>query len=319
MIRSIARTTLALAAILTVAILTAAVLTVASAQAEEKLRIIHTSSSLYTAAFVAADQGRFAAHGLDVSFSLTAINSNIPAALISGSAEIGGPTTPVLIQAADGGLDIVAIAGSGLAYPGATNEAAVARAGSGIVTARDYIGRRVGVPGVGTIVDVFFRNWLMLKDVDPAKVNFVEIPGPQQIDALRGGTVDAVVANDPQLYRLIRSGVGVEAGRIMDVLPGPVPIIVYAVTADYARTHRDAILAFQAAYGEGIAEVAAHPEAAKASMARHLNLSADVVKDIDIPKYQQDVAPAQLQIMIDILRRQGTMTRTLDPNSLVYH
>jgi NitT/TauT family transport system substrate-binding protein len=291
-----------------------------TAQADEKIRIVYTSSSLFTPGFVAADKGFFAKHGLDVSFIATAINSNIPAALVSGSAEIGGPTTSVLVQAADGGIDIVAIAGTGLAYPGGTNEAAVARIGVNITKPQDYIGRRVGVPGMGVIMDIMFRNWLMASSVDPANVKFVEVSNPQQMDALRGGTVDAVVANDPQLFRLIGAGVGTEAGKFMDALPGPLPIIVYAVTKDYARTHRSTVLAFQAAHREGVAYVEQHPDEARSIMAQRLHLAPDVVKDMEIPKFQPEVSAEQIGIMVDMLRRQQQLQqKQLDPKDLVFH
>ena len=37
---------------------------------------------------------------------LIGINSNIPAAILSNSIQIGGPTSTVFLQAADGGLDL---------------------------------------------------------------------------------------------------------------------------------------------------------------------------------------------------------------------
>ncbi len=288
------------------------------AVANEIVRVVHTSSSTYTAAFAALDQGFFAAHGLDVRFSQTAINSNIPAALLSGSADIGGPSSAVMIQAVDGGLALLAIAGTGLAYPGGTNEAAVARPDAGIHAPADYIGRRVGVPGIGVITDIFFRYWLIANHVDPAKVIYAEVANPQQYDALRGGGVDAVAANDPQLFRLIRSGVGVEAGRFLDALPGAIPIIVYAVTPDYAARHRATVLAFQAAHREGVAYVEQHPDEARAILARHLHLSDEVVKDMEMPKYQADIAPEQIGRMIDIMQRLNMLQSHPDPAALVF-
>jgi NitT/TauT family transport system substrate-binding protein len=288
------------------------------ALANETVRVVHTSSSTYTAGFVALDKGFFAAHGLDVSFIPTAINSNIPAALVSGSAEIGGPSTAVLIQAVDGGLGLLAIAGTGLAYPGGTNEAAVARLDAGIHAPADYIGRRVGVPGIGVISDIFFRNWLIAHDVDPAKVIYAEVANPLQFDALRSGSVDAVVANDPQLYRLVHSGVGVEAGRFLEALPGTIPIIVYAVTPDYAAHHRATVLAFQAAHREGVAYVEQHPDEARAILARHLHLSDDVVKDMEMPKFQADISPEEIGRMIDIMQRLNMLQGHPDPAAMVF-
>jgi NitT/TauT family transport system substrate-binding protein len=283
-----------------------------------KLRLVHTFSSLITPALVAQDKGIFAAHGLDVSFTQIALNSSTPAALVSNSADIGFVSTSTLVQANDGGIALLAIAGTGVAYPGGTNEAAVARVGAGIVKPADYIGRRVGVPGIGVVVDIMFRNWLMANQVDPAKVNFVEVANPQQFDALRGGSVDAVVANDPQLYHLLHAGFGVEAGRFMDALPGEMPILIFAVTQDYAATHRDVIAAFQAANRDAVAYVEAHPDEARAVLAARLKIAPDVVKDMDIPRLRPEVSAAQIGIMVDMLRRQGQLQHDLDPATLVY-
>ena len=288
------------------------------AMANETIRVVHTSSSTYTAGFVALDKGFFAAHGLDVTFVPIAINSNIPAALVSGSAEVGGTSTAVLIQAADGGLGLLAIAGTGLAYPGGTNEAAVARPDAGIHGPADYVGRRVGVPGIGVISDIFFRYWLIANHVDPSKVIYSEVANPQQFDALRSRSVDAVVANDPQLFRLIRSGTGVEAGRFLDALPGEIPIIVYAVTPDYAAHHRAAVLAFQAAHREGVAYVEQHPDEARAILARHLHLSDNVVKDMEMPKFQPTVSPEQIGRMIGIMQRLNMLQTHPDPKAMVF-
>ena len=289
------------------------------AAAQTKIRLIHTASSLIAPAVIADEKGFFAKHGLDVSFILTGINSQIPAALVSESADIGFVTTSSLVQANDNGIELRAIAGTGIAFPGATNEATVARTGSNIHTAQDYIGRKVAVPGIGVVMDIMFRNWLMKANVDPAKVTFVEVSGPQQLDALRGGSIDAVVANDPQLFRLIRSGAGYEAGKFMDALPGEMPIIVYAVTREWGEKHRDAVAAFQAAHKEGVAYAEAHPDEVREAVAKRLKLPADVVKDMDIPPFRPDVKPEQIGIMIDMLKAQNNLTHTdMSPASLVW-
>jgi NitT/TauT family transport system substrate-binding protein len=290
------------------------------ALAQTRLRLVHTASSLLMPALIASDKGFFAKHGLDVNFVQTAVNSEIPAALVSESADIGFVSTASLVQANDNGIDLRAIAGTGVAFPGGTNEAAVARIGSNIHTAKDYLGRKVGVPGLGVITDIMFRNWLMKAGVDPAKVTFVEVANPQQMDALRGGSVDAVVANDPQLPRMIQSGVGYEAGKFMDALPGEMPIIVYAVTRDWGEAHRKEITAFQEADKEGVAYAQAHPEEARAVLARRLKLAPDLVKDLEIPPFRPDVKPEQIAIAIDMLRAQNLLSHTeMKAANLIWH
>ena len=71
-----------------------------------------TATSDCASAMVAVDQGMFAKHGLDAKMMLIGINSNIPAAIVSNSIQIGGPTESVFLQAVDGGLDLVAVEGA---------------------------------------------------------------------------------------------------------------------------------------------------------------------------------------------------------------
>src|SRR5262245_26080523 len=89
-----------------------ALLLAGPAQAQQKVQIGCTATGDCESAMVAIDEGIFKRLGLDAEMVLIGLNSNIPAALLSNSIQIGGPTTPVFLQAADGGLDLVAIGGA---------------------------------------------------------------------------------------------------------------------------------------------------------------------------------------------------------------
>ena len=89
------------------------------------------------------------------------------------------------------------VAGGGVTSKAITGFGLVARAGSGIKTAADCVGKKIGVPGLGAFLHVTFRAWLKNQGVDYKKVNFVEAAFPQHGDMLRGGSLDAVVTADP--------------------------------------------------------------------------------------------------------------------------
>ncbi len=74
-----------------------------TAHAQTKLQIGCTATTDCASAMVAVDEGIFKKHGLDAEMIPIGINSNIPAAILSGSIQIGGPTSTVFLQAADGG------------------------------------------------------------------------------------------------------------------------------------------------------------------------------------------------------------------------
>src|SRR3954454_12695534 len=85
--------------------------------AQAKIQVGCTATSDCASAMVAVDEGIFRKHGLEVEMTPIGINSNIPAAILSNSIQIGGPTSTVFLQAVDGGLDLIAIAGASVMSP----------------------------------------------------------------------------------------------------------------------------------------------------------------------------------------------------------
>src|ERR1700709_2962350 len=92
----------------------AALLAVGPAQAQTKIQVGCTATSDCASAMVAVEEGIFKKHGLEVEMTPIGINSNIPAAILSNSIQIGGPTSTVFLQAADGGLGLVAVTRPGV-------------------------------------------------------------------------------------------------------------------------------------------------------------------------------------------------------------
>ena len=121
-----------------------------------RLSLGYTATLGFNGAFIAKDRGLFAKHGLDVDLVLIGLNSNIPAALVGGSIQIGGPTPPVLLQANDGGLDLVIIGNASVLDPDNHRDGVMARTGSGIKAAADFAGKKVGVPGLNAFLHVVF-------------------------------------------------------------------------------------------------------------------------------------------------------------------
>src|SRR3981189_1211243 len=97
-----------------VAAVVAAILAIGPVQAQTKIQVGCTATSDCASAMVAVDEGIFKRLGLDVEMTLIGINSNIPAAILSNSIQIGGPTSTVFLQAVDGGLDLVAVGGASI-------------------------------------------------------------------------------------------------------------------------------------------------------------------------------------------------------------
>jgi NitT/TauT family transport system substrate-binding protein len=138
---------------------------------------VHRAVTQFVGLYVAKDQGMLAEHGLDIDLTLTTNGSLISAALVADSAQLGGPTPTVLLQANEQGLDLVVVAGTNV-YPIASPSGVIAAADSSLHGPKDLQGKRVGVPGLGGIIDVLTRKWVQSNGVDYHKVNWVEIGLP---------------------------------------------------------------------------------------------------------------------------------------------
>ena len=201
---------------------------------------------------VAIDEGIFKRLGLEAEMVLIGINSNIPAALLSNSIQIGGPTSSVFLQAVDGGLDLVAVGGASAMNERTANlVAVVGRTGVNLKEPKDFVGKKVGAPGLGAFLHVLFVKWLMEKGVDPKGVTFVEVSFPTMNDILKSGAVDAVLAGEPFITRMSNAGTGTAAFRYLQELNRSEPVIFYAASRDWAEKNPEAIKKFRAGIAEG--------------------------------------------------------------------
>ncbi len=200
----------------------------------------------------AKEKGFFDKHGLDVTVTRIQLASNVPSAMVAGNLQIGMGTGPMLLQAADAGLGLVAIAGIGHMTRQDPPASLVARSGLKVASAADLKGRKIGVPGFNSMFHVIFQKWLLDHGVQPKEVTMIEAVFPQMGDQLKGGTLDAVLVIEPFRSRIVGSGVGT---KVSDFIADVNPDIISAywmAKADWAAQNATAVRAFREAYAEGI-------------------------------------------------------------------
>ena len=214
-------------------------------------------------AFVARDQGIFAKHGLDVTLQIVPTPSVVPPMLVSGGVQIAYGTPPNLLLANEGGLDLVAVAGGARLVKSNAKISFVTRAGVTIEKAEDMKGRRVGVPGFDSIIDMFLRKWLITHNVPVAQVSIVETPMLQMGDLLRSGQIDAATPIEPIRGRIVASGAAVRSVDFFSEVNPDVLGSLWMSTRDWATAHKTEVAAFRASLLDGIAFITAHPDEAR--------------------------------------------------------
>ena len=260
---------------------------------------------------MAQEKGLFKKAGLETKTIIIPLISDIPAGLISNSMQIGASTGPALMQAVDNGLDLVVVSGNSRWSPTvATASLLVARDG-GITRPEDLKGKRIGVPGLNSVMDLLFRRWLLLHHVQPDQVVDVEVTLPQMGDLIRTHQIDAALVKEPFITRALASGAVVRlADYVKEVDPNGLNL-VWISTRDWAEANRPAITEFRSGLQAGI-EFFLHDPEAPAIELRVLKSNTTV-----LPNFDTNVTTADLQFQEDLARQFGLIQGKPDVSKLL--
>jgi NitT/TauT family transport system substrate-binding protein len=223
------------------------------------------------------------------------------------------------MQAADNGLDLVAVAGTE-AYPAPYHQGLLARTGSGIATLADLKGKRLGVPGVGATMDILARKLFATSGVPDQSVTRVEVALQQMADALRGGSIDAVVAVDPTYSRIVEAGIGTPAGSWEGIIPKGTFLSLYAADRAWTVDHPDLIAAFRAALDEATMFIAKpdNATAVRTSLTRYTRLPPNVVNAMALPgSLTTRVTPSSLSFWNEVGLEQTLLNHPADLQVLI--
>jgi NitT/TauT family transport system substrate-binding protein len=289
----------------------------APAFAQTKVTLMYTATAPFVSAFVAEDQGFFDKNGVDVELQLAANGSVIIAGVVSGSAQVGLPTPTVAFQAIENGLDLRAFASTNI-FPDNTAAGLVVSTNSGIKTAKDLEGKKVGVAGLGGLLDVTMRKWATSNGADLSKINIVEVQLPQTADALRSGQVDAVASVDPFASRAVDTGAGTLIGNYFDIIPEGTAAGIYVTTAEWAEANAEAVKGMQLALDEALEYIKSNEASARDSIAKYTTLPPPVVAKMAMANLSTQLQPEKsLAFWEELAREQGLIQGDIDLETFV--
>ncbi len=204
--------------------------------------------------YLAKEAGYYRDAGLDVTLQ-NQIDPDLITLLGQGAVDIGNGDGTSVIPAVSQGIPVVYTSTIYGQFPSVV----IAKAGSGITSAADLKGMKIGIPGR------YGSSWIMLQallqsaGLTPDDVTIVEFPDFSQVTALEQGSVDAVTGftnNEP--IQLKRAGIDPVVLAIDNITPLPGPGLVTG-TQTLADKH-DALAAFTAATLRAMDEIAADPQ-----------------------------------------------------------
>jgi NitT/TauT family transport system substrate-binding protein len=284
----------------------------------EKIVIGFSASTAFSTAFVAANEGLFKKHGVDVEMKLVPNSSTTPAALMADSLQVATPTAPVTMQAIEQGLDLVVVAGGGYYVKGMEDVAVMVRPDSTIKTAKDFEGKRVATAGLNAFLHVLFRKWMADNGGDYKKVNFTETAFAQQIDVLRGGQVDAILAVQPFLSRGLETNAGKVISYYIADIEGETLSGWFVATRAWVKKNPKEIEAFRAAMKEADEMMQKDRSIVIKANLVYIPFPADIQAKFSEGKYRFEVKPEALDKWNKICIEQGMLKKPLDYDKVIY-
>jgi NitT/TauT family transport system substrate-binding protein len=289
-----------------------------NAPAQTKLTIGTAGGGTAVAAlFAAKEEGFFAKRGIDLTIMMGNLDSSMPAALLSHSYDIAATSATTFFQAVDGGLDLVVLLGGTATSKRPNDEAVIVRKEIRIAEAKDFVGRKVGVPGIGAALHVLFRYWLTERGVDFHQVDFAESTMPRMRDLLAAKTLDAVVVVNPFIDQITTAGVGYIAVPLAGQIPSGKPVLMYAVTREWVAKHGKEAASFREAIIEGAKFVVSDPDKTREDINRYAKMPPELMKIAPLSDQSPTIDVAGLTWWFDVMKRQDMLTRDLDVTTLL--
>jgi NitT/TauT family transport system substrate-binding protein len=180
-----------------------------------------------------------------------------PNPAVAGYVRSQGEAVRVIAGAASGGASLIV------------------RQGSGIKTAADFHGKKVGTPQLGNTQDVALRSWLLANGLKTREkggdVQVLPISNPDQLTLFLKGQLDAAWAPEPWAARLVHEG----GGRVFlderDLWPNHQFVITDLIAnPKFLKQHPDIVKNFVRAHVELTEWIDKNPAQAKQIMNQQL-------------------------------------------------
>ncbi|MBO2457582.1 ABC transporter substrate-binding protein [Actinomadura violacea] len=276
-----------------------------------KLKILVSPQPNAAPIYIAKQKGLFAKHGLDVTIMAGQSGSSIVAALQSGGANIGMVNYVTVFSGASHGLKLKFVAQSRVGQAGA--DGIFTKKGSAIRSMADLKGKKIGVPGTGSVADLVTDLRLAEAGVGPKDVKYVQVPVPNALSSLDNGQVDASWLTGTQESRARTAG----NPRIIDAWAGSAggfPIAGWAGTGAWINGHRAAVSQFRAALNEASQLAQKDPELVRGTLPTFMHLTAAQATSIAIPTtWPVDNDPAAMKRVSDAMTKLGFLDKPIRP------
>lgn len=264
-------------------------------------------------AFNAAKTGLFRDAGLDVEIAQTAGGAQTVPAMLTGKYDVIYANYTTGLLAAQQGLPIRVFCGNDV---GADDHALIVDEKSSFRQLSDLAGARIAVNNLQNIGTVAINAILEDAGVDISKIKLVELAFPDMQAALDAGDVDAIWQVEPFKASALAAG----NRELSPLFVGPVegmPVAGWLTTQKFAQEHPDALTAFCGALAKSVQQLQGNRKRLVALVPTFTKVSAEVVRQVSLPKWDTVVAPNKLQHLADLMLKYHIIDKPFEVRSVI--
>ncbi|HEU5017897.1 MAG TPA: ABC transporter substrate-binding protein [Pseudolabrys sp.] len=191
-----------------------------------------------------------------------------------------------------------------------------------IKTWKDLEGKKVAVLSLHSLFYLSVTTRLNREKVDVSKIDFVQIPLPQQVTALKARRVDAICVGTDFAARAIHDKIG----HLLDWTLGAPPFDNYSpgflvVNSDFASRNAETVEKFLKTYIAAIKWINDNPAKAKEVTAKELHITDPVVvKGFYLEKWDPTLTPDPESVKLDNEMMMGRgIDHPIDLNKYLTH
>lgn len=254
----------------------------------------------------AEEKGLFEKHGLEVELADIQSAAEGAALLANGDVQFAQFDVHNAILAVSRGQDMIISAP--IATTGTVDSDAPHGFGSLLVAAdgdikepKDLEGKTIGTNTIGGTAYLDFYQKLEQEGVDVSKVDWVQVPSPQQVSSIKQGQIAAATVAEPNLSNGIANGDVVPLLQADTVMKGA-PNFGYASSGKWASENPETVEKFRDALIEANIMLNSDHDLAKETVNSYMDLDAAALDIMMFPEFaEKRFEPSQIQSVADRL------------------
>jgi NitT/TauT family transport system substrate-binding protein len=285
-----------------------------------KLRIAAVPIAGFTPIYAAEKLGYFKQEGLEVTIDKSSGGAQTLPLLVQGTLQLAVTPVVSVALANQQGFNLRLIPPSldeKREAPGQT--AQIVLADGPVKSVADLKGKRVAVNTINSVNWLYDRAFVRKKGgIDPAQVQYTEVPFPSMVDTLLRGSVDAINVPQPFHHIAVSTGkVRVLGYPFVETQPG-LHIAPYAGTAPWLDANPNTVKGFVAAMSKAVEYMRSNSEDAKKLIAEFTGAKPYLVQAVPMDDWSTTLKVEDVEKTLQVMKQEGMIKKDLVANDMVH-